>query len=66
MQKMFAAISQSTKKGNRTFSWQAIVLEHAGEDVYGAIPNINKLKPWRDGEALIPHEWYESNEAIPE
>lgn len=66
MRKMFAAINQSTKKGNRTFSWQAIVLEHAGEDVYGAIPNINKLKPWRDGEALIPHEWYESNEAIPE
>lgn len=42
--------------------WQAIVLDHAGINVYGEIPSIHILKEWRDGEALIPHEWYEEKE----
>lgn len=38
--------------------WQAIVLDHAGADVYGDVPGVNILKPWRGREALIPREWY--------
>lgn len=54
------SIAETKKSQGRT--WQAIVLEHAGPDIYGAIEGVNVIEPWRDGRALIPHEWYE-NEA---
>lgn len=41
-----------------TGAWQAIVLDHAGKDVYGDINGIYVLDPWRGGNALIPREWY--------
>ena len=43
--------------------WQAIVLDHAGINVYGDIPSIHILKEWRNGEALIPRKWYEEKES---
>lgn len=53
VRKIFQALASAC-----TGSWQAIVLDHAGADVYGEINGINILKPWRGGNALIPHEWY--------
>lgn len=53
VRKIFQALASAC-----TGSWQAIVLDHAGADVYGEIKGINILDPWRGGNALIPHEWY--------
>lgn len=38
--------------------WQAIILDHAPESVWGNIQNIHKVAEWRDGEKLIPYDWY--------
>ena len=36
---------------------QVIVLDHAGEDVWGEIKDIYRVDEWRDGRALIPEAW---------
>lgn len=36
---------------------QAIVLDHADEDVWGDIPGILKVAEWRGNEALVPKSW---------
>lgn len=59
--KIFSTINDSireTKAATGT-GWQAIVLEHADSNIYGDIEGINILEPWRNGKALIPHDWYE-------
>lgn len=56
VRKIFQSLSASCSG-----SWQAIVLDHAGNNVYGEIDGIHILDPWRNGNALIPHEWYEAN-----
>lgn len=38
--------------------WQAIILDHAPGSVWNDIPNIYEVAEWRDGEKLIPVEWY--------
>lgn len=38
--------------------WQAIVLDHAGKDVYGDIGEVVEVDEWRNGKKLIPPEWY--------
>jgi len=38
--------------------WQGLVLDHAPESVWGDIPNVCKVAEWRDGEKLIPYDWY--------
>ena len=48
---MAAAIAAS---GQRL---QIIVLDHAPESVWGALPLVHKVEEWRDGRALIPEEW---------
>lgn len=53
VRKIFQALATAC-----TGSWQAIVLDHAGDNVYGEIKGINILTPWREGIALIPREWY--------
>lgn len=53
VRKIFSALAAAC-----TGSWQAIVLDHAGTNVYGDIKGGNILKPWRDGNALIPRKWY--------
>ncbi|MEP1657749.1 DUF3732 domain-containing protein [Parasphingorhabdus sp.] len=41
---------------------QAIVLDHAGPDVWGELPGITKAAEWREGKALVPLNWLEDKE----
>ena len=44
--------------------WQAIILEHAGSDIWGDIEGIHLVEEWRNGGKLIPENWYaEGNKA---
>lgn len=36
---------------------QAIVLDHAGEDVWGDIPGVALAQAWRGDQKLVPAEW---------
>ncbi len=38
--------------------WQCIVLDHARDEIYGAIEEVHEVEVWRDGEKLIPMHWY--------
>lgn len=42
---------------------QVIVLDHAAEDVWGDIDDINVVDHWRDGEKLVPQSWITAAEA---
>ena len=57
VRKMFIALSNSIQATGG--KWQAIVLEHANEDIYGGIPEVVEVKEWRNGQKLIP-EWWQS------
>jgi hypothetical protein len=39
--------------------WQAIVLDHARDDVWGSAPDVHLVQEWRDGVKLVPVEWIE-------
>lgn len=39
---------------------QVIVLDHAGEDVWGEIEGVTLAQEWREAEKLVPLAWYES------
>jgi len=53
---IFKTLSDSVKaqKGK----WQCIVLDHAGDEIYGGMEHIHEVDVWRDGRKLIPEEWY--------
>jgi hypothetical protein len=36
---------------------QIIVLDHAGESVWGEIPSVHLVEEWRNGRKLIPPDW---------
>jgi hypothetical protein len=58
VKKIFQTLSNSVNALNG--KWQAIVLDHAGSDIYGSIENIYEVEEWRNGNYLIPMEWIES------
>lgn len=35
---------------------QIVVLDHADEEVWGRLPNINRVEEWR-GKGLVPNDW---------
>jgi len=37
---------------------QVIVLDHAGDDVWGEIEGVTLAQEWRDSEKLVPLAWY--------
>ena len=37
---------------------QTIVLDHAGEDVWGSLDGVELTEEWRGGRALVPTEWF--------
>lgn len=37
--------------------WQAIVLDHARDDIWGGIDGVHLVEEWRDGVKLVPVEW---------
>lgn len=56
VKKIFQAMSAAIKEVNNNL--QIIVLEHASEDVWGEVGNINKVVEWRGkNNKLIPEEW---------
>ena len=57
VRKMFIALSDSIRSTGG--KWQAIVLEHANEDIYRGIQDVVEVKEWRNGQKLIP-EWWQS------
>ena len=53
---MFGTLAQSVKDAQG--KWQAIVLEHAGQDIWGGIDGVVQADEWRGGRKLIPETWY--------
>ena len=39
-------------------AWQCIILDHADSDIYGDIDGVHEVEEWRNGNKLIPEEWY--------
>ena len=60
VRKIFLTLARSTTSNDA--SWQAIVLEHAGDDVYGGIDGIVERANWHRGGALIPKSWYDKSD----
>lgn len=54
---MFKAISRSIRKSDG--KWQGIILDHADKGIYGDIEGVFEVDEWRDGNKLIPEEWYQ-------
>jgi hypothetical protein len=56
VKKMFETLALSVleNEGN----WQCIVLDHANSDIYGGIEGVYEVDEWRNGNKLIPEEWY--------
>ena len=59
VRKMFRTIAASVLACGG--SWQAIVLEHAGESIWGQVEGVHKVDEWRNGTKLIPREWYDEH-----
>lgn len=57
VQRMFKTISSSVLQSGG--NWQAIVLDHADDTVYGDVSGVNEVEVWREGNKLIPEEWYQ-------
>lgn len=54
---MFKTIADSVL--SQDGGWQSIILDHAGDDIYGEIEGVYEVDVWRNGKKLIPEEWYE-------
>ena len=55
VRKVFETIGQvSRSSGGRI---QAIVLDHAGEQVWGNIENVHTVEDWHNGKTLVPAGW---------
>jgi Protein of unknown function (DUF3732) len=55
VQKVFHVIARVVAASNHML--QVIILDHAGSDVWGDIPQANLVEEWRDGRKLVPMEW---------
>lgn len=55
VRKVFAAITDvvNSSKGN----FQAIILDHAAENIWGTINGVHLVDEWRNGKKLVPEEW---------
>lgn len=58
VRKVFSALSDEVDaaKGNL----QVIVLDHAGDEVWGTIKNASLVEEWREGKKLVPLDWISS------
>lgn len=54
---IFNTLADSVKAQNG--KWQCLVLDHAGDEIYGGIEKVHEVDVWRDGRKLIPKEWYQ-------
>ncbi|MFY0311171.1 DUF3732 domain-containing protein [Leisingera sp. D0M16] len=56
VRKVFAALSKETLLARG--SLQVILLDHADQKVWQGIENTVLAEEWRDGDALVPLEWF--------
>jgi hypothetical protein len=55
VRKVFALLGSEVRAANGRL--QIIVLDHAGEDVWGGLDGVGLTEEWR-GRGLVPEEWY--------
>jgi len=55
VKKIFSTLAAKVQE--QKGGWQAIVLDHASDTVWGDIKNINPVEEWREGKKLIPADW---------
>ena len=55
VRKVIKALNDAVIGANGRF--QVVVLDHAGEDVWGGLPGVHLVEEWRSGRALIPPTW---------
>jgi hypothetical protein len=54
VRKVFSLLGEEVRTAKGRL--QVIVLDHAGEDVWGGLPDVQLTEEWR-GRALVPFEW---------
>jgi Protein of unknown function (DUF3732) len=57
VRKVFALLGQQAVASAGRL--QTIVLDHAGEDVWGGLAGVRLIEEWRGPYALVSREWYE-------
>ena len=55
IRKVYRVLADVVRASNSRL--QVIVLDHASDDVWGAIPGVHLVEQWRHGKKLIPTEW---------
>ena len=55
VRKVFKVMSSVVENSNGRL--QIIVLDHASENAWGDIQNVNLVEEWRDGRTLVPMDW---------
>jgi hypothetical protein len=61
VRRVFATLAEATRRMRGR--WQAIVLDHARDDVWGSVPDVHLVQEWRDGVKLVPVEWLDEANA---
>ncbi len=55
VRKVFAAIASVVQRSEGAL--QALILDHAGPDVWEGVPGVHLVEEWRQGKKLVPLEW---------
>lgn len=52
---VFAALSAAVSRMNG--KWQAVVVDHAQDDIWGTVPDVHVVENWWEGDKLVPENW---------
>jgi hypothetical protein len=55
VRKVFQVVANVVTGSKGTF--QVLILDHAGTDVWNGVENVHLVEEWRDGRKLVPIEW---------
>ena len=55
VRKVFQAVADEVYRAEGGL--QAIIMDHAANDVWGSVSGITVVEDWRDGSSLIPGDW---------
>lgn len=55
VRKVFETIADAVRQTSGAF--QALILDHAGAEVWSDIANVHLVDEWRNGRKLVPMEW---------
>jgi hypothetical protein len=55
VRKVFSLLGEEVRTAKGRL--QVIVLDHAGEDVWGNLPDVQLTEEWRGQDALVPLKW---------